>query len=95
MDNIKPYHEKYYLYGSRVTIPIKGYPCGHQEGFDVYVSDDLEEWSNPKCVFEKNKDFWGEKDYWAPEVHIYQGKFYMFALLCISRMLLHWKDPLL
>lgn len=76
---ILPYNEKYYLYGTRVTIPMNEYPCGIQEGFDVYVSDDLEEWSGPKCVFEKNTNFWGEKDYWAPEVHIYQGKFYMFA----------------
>ena len=43
---ILPYHEKYYLYGTRVTSPTQGLP----EGFDVYVSDDLEEWSEPKCI---------------------------------------------
>lgn len=64
------YEDKYYMYGSRV---------GTQQGFDVYISDDLENWSEPKSVFEKNEDFWAEKDFWAPEVHEYNGKFYMFA----------------
>lgn len=67
---ILPYGDKYYMYGSRV---------GKQKGFDVYISDDLENWSEPKSVFEKNADFWAEKDFWAPEVHEYKGKFYMFA----------------
>ena len=64
------YNEKYYMYGSRPE---------EQYGFDVYISDDLENWSEPKCVFEKNADFWGTKDFWAPEVHFYKGKFYMLA----------------
>ncbi|MBQ8551284.1 MAG: hypothetical protein IJ428_00560 [Clostridia bacterium] len=43
---------KYYMYGSR------GASCwGNTEnpdcGFDVYISDDLENWSEPICIFEK------------------------------------------
>ena len=64
------YGSRYYMYGSRV---------GKQTGFDVYISDDLEDWSNPKSVFEAQNGFWGTKDFWAPEVHYYNGKFYMFA----------------
>lgn len=64
------YDGKYYMYGSRV---------GEQKGFDVYVSDNLETWSNPQSVFEYFAGFWGETDFWAPEVHVYQGRFYMFA----------------
>ncbi len=67
---ILPYNGKYYLYGSRVEI---------QTGFDVYVSTDLESWSAPISIFEKNEEFWGTTDFWAPEVHIYNGKFYLFA----------------
>lgn len=67
---ILTYNDKYYMYGSRVGV---------QTGFDVYVSSDLENWSEPKSVFEANDSFWGTKDFWAPEVHIYNGKFYMFA----------------
>ncbi len=67
---ILPYGDKYYLYGSRVGV---------QTGFDVYESVDLLNWSKPKSVFEITDDFWGTTDAWAPEVHCYNGKFYMFA----------------
>lgn len=68
-------HEgKYYLYGTR------GATCwGPATGFDVYVSDDLENWSEPAICFENDGSFWADRNYWAPEVHPYQGKFYMFA----------------
>lgn len=61
---------KYYMYGTR------GW---NSTGFDVYVSDDLENFTEAKPVFEKPDGFWGTKEYWAPEVHEYKGKFYMFA----------------
>lgn len=67
---VLPYEGKYYMYGSRV---------GEQKGFDVYVSENLKIWSEPKSVFESFDGFWGETDFWAPEVHVYQGRFYMFA----------------
>ena len=47
--------------------------------FDVYVSDDLENWSEPHCCFAPPKGFWGTKNFWAPEVHVWKGAFYMFA----------------
>ena len=69
---------KYYLYGTRAvhtwTQEIKdGY------GFDVYESYDMVEWSEPKSIFENNEGFWGEFQFWAPEVHKYNGKFYLLA----------------
>ena len=75
---ILPYNGKYYLYGTRAihtwTQEIKdGY------GFDVYESYDLVEWSNPKSIFENHDEFWGDFQFWAPEVHIYNGRFYLFA----------------
>lgn len=77
---ILPYNGKYYMYGTRVRI-TEAYPTrwGEQHGFDVYISDDLENWSAPKSVFEKQDGFWGEEEFWAPEVHIYNNKFYMLA----------------
>lgn len=64
----------YYLYGTR------GKGCWDTcSGFDVYVSSDLENWSDPVSVFEASPDFWGTKQFWAPEVHKYKGKYYMFA----------------
>lgn len=75
---IVPEGGKYYMYGTR------GKGCWANEkttgmGFDVYVSEDLENWSAPISVFEQSDDFWGTHNFWAPEVHKYNGKFYMFA----------------
>lgn len=68
---------KYYMYGTRAKLTwdhtLNGY------GFDVYVSEDKENWQGPISIFEKQEGFWGQYDYWAPEVHYYKGKFYMFA----------------
>ncbi len=68
------YEGKYYMYGTR------GATCwGECDGFDVYVSDDLVSWSNPIEAFHKPEGFWADRNYWAPEVHFYQGKFYAFV----------------
>ncbi|SJZ44897.1 Glycosyl hydrolases family 43 [Pilibacter termitis] len=73
------YEGVYYLYGTR------GYNCWEQPedlstlGFDVYTSKDLQNWSDPIEIFRYTDEFWGDQNFWAPEVHHYQGKFYMFA----------------
>ncbi len=73
-------HEgSYYLYGSRVGQPAGDLFHGLQNGIDVYVSRDLEQWTEGKTVFEANDGFWGKYQFWAPEVHLYKGRFYMFA----------------
>ena len=68
-------HEgQYYLYGTR------GDTCwGPADGFDVYVSRDLENWDGPHECFHNDGTFWADRNYWAPEVHLWQGRFYMFA----------------
>ena len=68
-------HEgQYYMYGTR------GATCwGLADGFDVYVSRDLESWDGPQVCFHNDGGFWADRDYWAPEVHVYDGAFYMFA----------------
>lgn len=65
---------KYYLYGTRSLT------CwGEADGFDAYVSDDLENWEGPIEIFHKTDDFPYDKNYWAPEVHKHKGAYYMFA----------------
>jgi GH43 family beta-xylosidase len=66
---------KYYLYGSTDTdIWVeKG------QGFNAYVSEDLNDWDGPFQVFIPPENYWGTRNFWAPEVHIYNGEFYMFA----------------
>lgn len=66
---------KYYMYGTRMNAE-RFNELGY--GFDVYESDDLENWEE-KVAFTPPSDFWSDCDFWAPEVHKYNGKYYMFA----------------
>ncbi|MBH1939979.1 family 43 glycosylhydrolase [Mobilitalea sibirica] len=71
---VLPYEGKYYMYGTR------GATCwGECDGFDVYVSEDLTLWSDPIEAFHKPEGFWADRNYWAPEVHYYNGSFYAFV----------------
>jgi beta-xylosidase len=66
--------QTYYLYGTTDLDPYKG-----GVGFDTYRSRDLVEWEGPIPAFRATADFWGKLQFWAPEVHAYQGRYYMFA----------------
>ena len=48
-------------------------PC-----FFVMESEDLIHWSRPEVCFRKD-DFWADLDYWAPEVHIWKGRYYLIS----------------
>lgn len=65
---------RYYMYGTADTSDGK-------LGFDVRETSDqtLQTWDPPKPVWRKPDDFWGVRAYWAPEVHKYKGKYYLFA----------------
>lgn len=66
---------KYYLYGTR-----GGQAFGKRTGgFDVYVSSDRYEWDGPIEVFDSERYGLNRDANWAPEVHEYNGKFYMLA----------------
>jgi len=65
---------KYHLYGTRA----KGFGFD-TKGFDVYISEDLTEWSDPIECFDSAKYGLNAGVNWAPEVHKYHGKYYMFA----------------
>ena len=60
---------KYYMYGTGVVWP--GYGC--------YVSEDLENWSEPQRVYSFPEGHTADNDYWAPECVEYEGSFYLFA----------------
>jgi arabinan endo-1,5-alpha-L-arabinosidase len=85
----------YYLYGSTDKDIWKG----RATGFDVYHSKDLEHWEGPFPAFRPPADFWSDTNYWAPEVHEYKGKFYMFATfkaegVCRGTQILAADNPL-
>ena len=73
--------DKYYLYGTRSETAF----VGEAYGFDVYTSTDLENWDGPFEVFHRPENFFSKKSYWAPEVHFYNGQFYMFATFADTR----------
>lgn len=64
----------YYLYGTRA----KNFGI-HVGGFDVYTSQDMENWSQPHECFNSGKYSMNTHVNWAPEVHKYNGAYYMFA----------------
>lgn len=76
---ILPYEGKYYLYGTRSAT------CwGPADGFDCYVSSDLENWDGPIEIFHRPDGFFADQNYWAPECYEYQGAFYLVTTLGAS-----------
>ncbi|MCB8947874.1 MAG: family 43 glycosylhydrolase [Ardenticatenaceae bacterium] len=65
----------YYMFGTT----DKNCWRGPGQGFDCYKSKDLQEWEGPIPAFRPSDHFWGKENFWAPEVHRFNGQFYMFA----------------
>lgn len=59
---------RYYMYGTSLA-----------DGFEAFVSDDLQEWSPCGQVYKGGADNqWNVDCFWAPEVYERFGKYYMF-----------------
>ncbi|MDR1704925.1 MAG: glycoside hydrolase family 43 protein [Clostridiales bacterium] len=52
---------------------------GRSEGLKIYTSTDLENFDGPHTVFQPSDNFWSYECWWAPELHFYNGKFYIFC----------------
>lgn len=67
----------YYLYSSNVSrmTGVAGI------GTMAYKSKDLLNWEKPKVVFLVPPTAFARNGGWAPEVHEYQGRFYLFTTL--------------
>jgi arabinan endo-1,5-alpha-L-arabinosidase len=63
----------YYLFGT-TSMGTSRTP-----GFDCFTSQDLVEWQGPIPAFRPSSDFWGTSNFWAPEVHYYHNRYYMFG----------------
>nr|WP_198661682.1 glycoside hydrolase family 43 protein [Lewinella sp. IMCC34183] len=60
----------YYLYGTG---------GGAKDGFAVYSSTDLVNWTDRGQVYYGNtEDSWNESAFWAPECYKFDGKYYLF-----------------
>ena len=67
----------YYMYG---TTALECGTLRAKNTFSVYKTYDLENFSDPITVFDGGRiGFWADKDFWAPEVHKYNGKYYLFG----------------
>jgi arabinan endo-1,5-alpha-L-arabinosidase len=64
--------QTYYLVSARRRGP-NGRPAVVQ-----YTSKDLQTWNGPRVMFEIPENFWTQRAIWAPELHAYQGKYYLF-----------------
>lgn len=53
--------------------------AGTRPGVGVFTSTNLQDWHGPTRVFEVSADFWAQGNVWAPEMHRYNGKYYLFA----------------
>lgn len=59
----------YYLYGT----------IGEPKARELYVhkSLDLVNWEGPEVIYTLRDDSWAKGELWAPEVHLYCGRFYL------------------
>jgi len=74
-----PEHRRHYLIGTPSYRTRGGAVSGHGSGLDLFHSVDLEIWDGPHTIFEPPDGFWGTHDFWAPELHQYDGRFYLFC----------------
>jgi arabinan endo-1,5-alpha-L-arabinosidase len=66
---------RYYLYGTMGEYAWTESALG----FDCYTSADLQNWEGPFPVFRPPVDFWADRNFWAPEVQVYRGRYFLFA----------------
>lgn len=73
----------YYLYTSAGTRRTGQ----NRTGTFAYKSKDLATWEGPLLVFTVPDDSWAlaDENAWAPEVHAYRGKYYLFTTLHNSK----------
>ena len=67
----------YYMYGTTGILPgtLRSLP-----NFSCYKTYDFENFEGPFTLFEADgTDFWADRDFWAAEMHVYNGKYYLFG----------------
>ena len=72
----EPDTQTYYLYKSADVTLEDGQ---RRPGVVAYSSKNLQTWLGPYPVFHYPDDLWANGSIWAPEVHRYKGKYYLFA----------------
>lgn len=70
--------KKYYMYRTCDSITADGKVIG---GVEVFTSRDLKNWEGPETVMRIPENNGLTGTVWAPEVHQYNGRYYLFATL--------------
>ena len=52
---------------------------GKASGFLGYKTKDMENFEGPYVLFSNNDSFWADENFWAPELHKIDGKYYILA----------------
>lgn len=65
----------YYLYG---TVGAESWTPSATR-IEYYTGTDLENWDGPFVAFRPPAGFWADRNFWAPEVHAFRGRYYLFA----------------
>lgn len=75
-----PVSRRYYTYVQFIdSARFPDVPSGKGK-FYVLESEDLIHWSAPQVCFDAQAEgFWADLDYWAPECHIWQGRYYLIS----------------
>jgi beta-xylosidase len=83
--------QTYFMYEGGMT----GSGSERRSGVITYKSKDLKAWSGPYVVFEVPHGGWADPTagVWAPEVHLYKGKYYLLATLNNYKAPIPQKDP--
>ena len=67
--------KQYFLYG---TTGSEAW-TNAATGIDYYTSSNLQNWEGPFPAFRPPTNFWADRNFWAPEVHFFHGRYYLFV----------------
>ncbi len=85
--------QNYYMYAQMDNRLDRLKDNKQNKGVDVYVSSDLKKWKQPQTVLLLPDIFWARNMVWAPEMHEYNGKYYLFTTLTSSELHKNMKKP--
>ncbi|MGE4489044.1 MAG: glycoside hydrolase family 43 protein [Kiritimatiellales bacterium] len=74
-------NKTYYMYAQSANRAGSGY-----QGVEVYASTDLKAWTAPETVLTIPGN-WNIRSVWAPEMHEYNGDYYLFVTLSFEDQL--------
>ncbi len=75
----------YYIYGTTTSGIFDGNI--ERKAVMVFKTKDLDNWEKPIPVFEIPENHWGRETVWAPEVHFYNGRYYLFITITSKQTL--------